>query len=225
MTKLMHFIYWSVIIILAVLLWREHQDMPSSSGVTTIEKRAEVNSAASAATPTEITSAADESNGSVTATRMPEAEAHGVLPTAAANGGATDDNDEQSPSAMEADDDDAYADANERMLAQLQRAQSYPQRLQREGVDQDWNYQVTSDVERVFTDVTGLDKEHLGGVTCRMTLCEVLVSARTNSPIDTMMRLQKRLIEMPWYTEDYSTIFDATDSDGFYRIYLERERP
>ncbi|RUO55354.1 hypothetical protein [Pseudidiomarina homiensis] len=225
MTKLMHFIYWSVIIILAMLLWREHQDMPSSSGVTTIEKSAEINSAAREATQTEITSADVESNDSATATWVSADEANGVPPTAAADDGALADNDEQLPSAPEATNNDANEDANARMLAQLQRAQNYPQRLQREGVDQDWNYQVTSDVERVFADVTGLDKEHLGGVTCRMTLCEVLVSARTGSPIDTMMRLQKRLIEMPWYTEDYSTIFDATDSDGFYRIYLERERP
>lgn len=216
MSKLMHVVYWLVIVVLGSLLWREYQT--ESSPADTVSVGAE-----KAPQTLSTEGLADDSSVGGTSEL--------TVQLAPPSGQAADET--ESPSTLEngsaetveVSTEEVADDATAKMLAQLQRAKDYPQRLQREGVDQDWNYQVSSDVERIFSDVTGLDKEHLGGVTCRMTLCEVLVSTQTEAPIDTMMRLQKSLIDMPWYTEDYSTIFDATDKDGFYRIYLERERP
>ncbi len=205
MSKLMHVAYWLVIVILASLLWREHQTEATPAEMQTVaETNPQISADSAAASVVGNRSQASQGEVQRPTSTPPETASVEVTETFAA---------------------DLNDDATTQMLAQLQRVKTYPARLESEGIDQDWSYQVSSDVERVFTDVTGLDKDHLGGVTCRMTLCEVRVSALTQSPIDTMMRLQKSLIEMPWYTEDYSTIFDATDKDGFYRIYLERDDP
>lgn len=220
MSKLMHVVYWLVIVVLGSLLWREYQAVSSHVDTVSVgaEKSQDTDATEGVSKDSKVSGTSD-----LTVQLAPPsgdaAEENQSLPAAESESNAT------AELASQAANDEATDDATAKMLAQLKRAQDYPQRLQREGVDQDWNYQVSSDVERIFSDVTGLDKEHLGGVTCRMTLCEVLVSAQTEAPIDTMMRLQKSLIDMPWYTEDYSTIFDATDKDGFYRIYLERQRP
>lgn len=222
MSKLTHFIYWIVILGLAGLLWQAHN---TNALLTSVESAEDLDPLTAKTSPAaKNLSAAPSANdplGSApeeridTTSKRVEQLSSTVTPL-------PQEDIQQVANVVRPVTED---EATERMMAQLQRAKSYPERLQREGVDQDWNYQVSSDVERIFAEVTGLSEEHLGEVNCRMTLCEVQVSTRTNAPIDTMMRLQKALIEMPWYTEDYSTIFDATDKNGYYRIYLERESP
>ncbi len=222
MSKFVHLGYWVVILVLSALLWRAHNHTvaDSSTTIATGDKQASVTASqpAMSARGNEVLKGNQEPNreGSLgTTDNLHEQQASATTPVP------QEDIRQVATVVRPATEDEA----TERMMAQLQRAQSYPERLQREGVDQDWNYQVSSDVERVFSEVTGLSEDYLGEVNCRMSLCEVQVSANTAAPIDTMMRLQKALIEMPWYTEDYSTIFDATDKNGYYRIYLERESP
>lgn len=214
MSKFVHLGYWVVILVLSALLWRAHNHTiaDSSTTIATGDTQASVTASQPAKRSPE-NEATNESLGNTSTLSEQQPNAATPVPQ--------EDIRQVATVVRPATEDEA----TERMMAQLQRAQSYPERLQREGVDQDWNYQVSSDVERVFSEVTGLSEDYLGEVNCRMSLCEVQVSANTTAPIDTMMRLQKALIEMPWYTEDYSTIFDATDKNGYYRIYLERESP
>ncbi|WP_417689757.1 hypothetical protein [Pseudidiomarina sp.] len=214
MSKLVHLIYWVAILVLSALLWRAHNDTVSDSSTTLAKGDGQASVTASQpAKRSPVNEATNQSLG--TTSKLSEQQPSAATPVP------QEDIRQVATVVRPATGDEA----TERMMAQLQRAQSYPERLQREGVDQDWNYQVSSDVERIFSEVTGLSEDYLGEVNCRMSLCEVQVSASTTAPIDTMMRLQKALIDMPWYTEDYSTIFDATDKNGYYRIYLERESP
>lgn len=213
MSKLTHLIYWVLILVLSILLWQAYGDSDAEAETAIALPRAERPAAGvEPATAVGSTETAIElvDNGhpsslhrEIESSTPPRTQGQAIV----------------NVDAIPEDE------ATQRMLKQLQRAERYPDLLQTEGIDQDWNYQVSSDVKRIFSEVTGLPEEYLGEVNCRMTLCEVQVSARTTAPIDTMMRLQKALIEMPWYTDAYSTLFDATDDGGFYRIYLERERP
>ncbi|WP_126833398.1 hypothetical protein [Pseudidiomarina aquimaris] len=214
MSKFVHLSYWVVILVLSALLWRAHNDTVAEPNTSLVN--GDEQASATASQPAKRSPGNEVTNENLgTTSKLSEQQPSATTPVP------QDDIRQVATVVRPATEDEATA----RMMAQLQRAQSYPERLQREGVDQDWNYQVSSDVERIFSEVTGLSEDYLGEVNCRMSLCEVQVSANTTAPIDTMMRLQKALIEMPWYTEDYSTIFDATDKNGYYRIYLERESP
>lgn len=222
MSKLTHLVYWIIILGLGGLLWQAHNTNALSTQAESVETFDQMAVTPSpSATNTRATPSANDPRGSITA----EGTATTIKVVEQQPSAATPVPQEDIRQVATVTRPVTEDEATKRMMAQLQRVKSYPERLQREGVDQDWNYQISSDVERIFSEVTGLPTEHLGEINCRMTLCEVQVSTRTTTPIDTMMRLQKALIEMPWYTEDYSTIFDATDKNGYYRIYLERESP
>lgn len=206
MSKFMHLIYLAIIALLSGLLWQAYQQDDTYSALAptaVIEQETPVT------VPSDITAASATPTEPRTSGSMEPEEVERARPR----------EQQESPITLA----DLDIDMKAFHAKQTQRLEDLRTRVDREGIDQDWHYQVSQDVAAVFADPDNdLSPDMLNGVRCGTSVCEVLISDKITAPLDTLIKVQKSLRQRPWFTSDYQTLFQADAHEGNHTIFFER---
>ena len=211
MTKWIHIVYLSVIVILSYLLWQQSSAPQQANLLQENAQQQEETEVVAVATakPEQATlstsTSADTSSDTVAEQQTTEAVDSASGDTSAAS-----------------TSDLHFTDAEmAEMLKNAINVEKVKERMQTEAIDQDWAYAMQDNLQLLYDKNESLHVANLDRIECRTTVCEIQFT-ESNAPIDFMSSFHSKMVTSPWYNESYRSVMISNSESQTQTFYIVR---